>query len=286
MVSPLLPVLRLDLPNVGGAGQHICTLGSAQRSLTLFYPFMFLILVIGTFILICIIFGRALCGWVCPIGLFQDFISRGRNLTKANAKEISQKKHDQLSLVKYAILILTLFLGITIGISVVGGSLIGTIFKEQFPGSLIEIAPYCQFCPTPILRHMVDFYFLEFDPQLSNPLSLGLFSLFFLFVIGAIIMPRFWCRYFCPMGAFSSLFNKVSLLSIQKEQSKCTKCNYCVNVCPTRVHRIKDEDVDHRVTDMNCIICLDCIEKCPEKALSLTMGKKEIYRGGKKGWWE
>jgi formate hydrogenlyase subunit 6/NADH:ubiquinone oxidoreductase subunit I len=37
---------------------------------------------------------------------------------------------------------------------------------------------------------------------------------------------------------------------------------------------------------MNCIYCLECIETCPEKALTLSMGKKTIYQGGKKGWWE
>lgn len=104
-------------------------------------------------------------------------------------------------------------------------------------------------------------------------------------IMGAVAMPRFWCRYFCPMGAFSSFFNKVSIFSIRKEQLKCTKCNYCVSACPTRVQRVKDEDLDDRVTDMNCIFCLDCIEACPEKALSLSVNNKPIYRGGK-GWWE
>jgi polyferredoxin len=285
VISPLLPILRLDLPNVGGAGQHICTLGGAQRSLTIFYPLIMLFLIIGSFIVICSIFGRALCGWACPIGLSQDLITRGRTLGRANPKEIPQKRHNQLSMVKYAVLILALMFAISIGLSMYANPIIGEIYTEKFPGSLIEVAPYCQFCPTPVLRHMVDFYILDFNPQLSDPLSLILFSFFFFFIVGAVAMPRFWCRYFCPMGAFSSFFNKVSIFSIRKEQSKCTKCNYCVSACPTRVEKMKDEDFDDRVTDMNCIFCLDCIEACPEKALSLSVNNKPIYRGGK-GWWE
>ena len=285
-ISPLLPIIRLDWPNVGGVGQHICTVGSLQRSISLHNSIFFLILIIGALLIICTIVGRAMCGWACPFGLFQDLLTRARTLLKINAKEISLKRHEQLSMVKYAILILSILIAISIGLSVLSGSMINTIYSDQFPGSLIEVAPYCQFCPTPILRHMADFYFLDFNPQLSDPLSFILFSIFIGFIIGAILIPRFWCRYLCPMGALSSFFNKVSIFSIRKDQSKCTGCNYCVNACPTRVQAIRNEDIDDKITDMNCIFCLDCVEACPEKALSFAINKKVIYRGGKKGWWE
>jgi polyferredoxin len=271
---------------VGGAGQHICTLGSVQRNLTLFYPFVFLILVIGSFILICLIIGRALCGWACPIGFFQDLISHGRNIGKLDKKEPSQKVHKKLAYVKYSILFLAIILAISIGLSALYNPLANAIYTERFPGSLIEVAPYCQFCPTPAIRHMTDFYIYDFNPQIFDPISMILVSLFMVFIIGAAIVPRFWCRYFCPMGAFSSFFNKVSLFTIQKTQSKCTRCGYCVNACPTRVTKIKDEDIDSRVTDTNCIFCLECIEACPEKALSFSCGSKIIYQGGKRNWWQ
>ncbi len=52
-----------------------------------------------------------------------------------------------------------------------------------------------------------------------------------------------------------------------------------------RIQDIKEEDKKDRVVDLNCTFCLDCIESCPEKALSLSLASKPFYRGGK-DWWK
>jgi ferredoxin len=48
---------------------------------------------------------------------------------------------------------------------------------------------------------------------------------------------------------------------------------------------VADEDKDTRVVDTNCTYCLDCIEACPDKALTLEFADKPIYKGGSE-WWE
>jgi ferredoxin len=52
-----------------------------------------------------------------------------------------------------------------------------------------------------------------------------------------------------------------------------------------RIEEVRDEGRNERVMDMNCTFCLECIENCPEKALKLSMAKKNIYRGGR-DWWK
>jgi len=286
-ISPVLPILRLDLPvDYAAGGQRTCTLGTVIRSLTMFWPFILLILTIGILILVCIIIGRMLCGWACPIGLSQDLATKVRETFRINSKEFSLKSHKKLVAVKYAVLLIVLLSALSLGISTFFETTVTNLFISHFPEGTAQVAPYCQFCPTPVIYYISNVLFFGAPPLLSNWVNLSLWVLFFGFIIGAFAIPRFWCRYFCPMGALASFFNKVSFFSIRKDQSKCTNCNYCVNACPTRVQRIKDEDKDDNVTDIDCTFCLECIEACPEKALSLSVGRKAIYQGGKAGWWE
>jgi polyferredoxin len=286
-ISPVLPVLRLDLPtDLAAGGQKTCTLGTALRSLTLFWPFMLLVLTIAILFFICIIVGRALCGWACPIGLFHDLISKTRQTFKVNTRELSLRAHNKLVGAKYAVLFIVLLVSLSMGLSVLAGDTVSGLYISNFPEGTTQTAPYCQYCPTPVIYYISNSMFMGVEPGLSDPVNLAMLLIFVGLVIGAVAIPRFWCRYLCPLGAFSSFFNKVSLLSIRKDQSKCTRCNYCVNSCPTRVQIIRDEEKDERVTDMNCDFCLECLEACPERALSVTIGNKAIYRGGKKGWWQ
>jgi polyferredoxin len=285
-VAPYLPVLRFDYPGLPGTitgGQRVCNIGIEFRALTTFWPMTLLIVSIGILIFICIMLGRALCGWLCPIGLVQDLLTKTRTTLKFSSKEVSRKTHERLVLVKYSILILAFILAGSLGLSLLANETAGNTYKAIYPEGTSQIAPYCSVCPAPDIHYIgtiINTRSLEFS---DKAVYFGLFVIFCVFIFG-ILMPRFWCRYFCPMGALSSCFNKVSILSIQKDHTKCTKCNYCVNACDMRVYKVKDEDKYRRVTDTNCMFCLECIESCPDKALSLSFGGKKIYHGGK-SWW-
>lgn len=52
-----------------------------------------------------------------------------------------------------------------------------------------------------------------------------------------------------------------------------------------RIQQIREEDKKDRVMDLNCTFCLECIEACPEKALSLSFASKPFYKGGR-DWWK
>ena len=50
-------------------------------------------------------------------------------------------------------------------------------------------------------------------------------------VVLSILFYRPFCKWICPLGAIYSLFNKVSLLNIKVEDSKCIGCGQCSRVC-------------------------------------------------------
>lgn len=291
MIAPLLPILRFRHMAGGRSGVPLCSVGSLARTLSQNWEGLFLIIaVIGVLMLVGIFVGRAMCGWVCPIGFLQDILTTARTKLHLNPKEISQKSHERLTLAKYAILFLLMLIALSIGISALANPEAGEAYSAQYSElPLIEQgATPCEACPAPIIGYFMpdDFILHTLDGSfvMTTEAALRIF-VFFSFFAGAVVMGRFYCRYFCPSGALISFFNKGSMLSLYKDQAKCTKCNYCVTACPMRIQSLKDEDVDYEIRDRECIFCLDCIDACPEKALELQIQNKKFYKGGKE-WWE
>lgn len=291
VIGPLLPLLRFRHMAGGYVGVPLCSIGSISRSLSGNWADLLLapIFLIAVLMLVGILVGRALCGWACPIGFLQDLGARTKAALGLGDLEPSRKGHERLKLVKYAILLFVMILAVDIGVSTYLSPDAHSDFISGMTGFPLfqSGATPCEACPAPITG-----YFLP-DDILRNGMK-GTFvmtpeaglRIFVLvgFIIGAFAMPRFFCRYFCPAGAMASLFNRASALSIEKDQEKCTECNYCVTACPMRIQKLKDEHVDSRVHDMECTFCLECIDSCPERALSLGFQGKTVYKGGKE-WW-
>jgi NAD-dependent dihydropyrimidine dehydrogenase PreA subunit len=291
VLGPLLPLLRFRHMAGGYVGVPLCSIGSIARSLSGNWADLLLapIFLVAVLMLVGVLIGRALCGWACPIGFIQDLGARAKSALGLGDIELSRKGHERMKLVKYAILLFVLILAVDIGVS----RLLSPDAHADFISGMTGFPLYqsgatpCEACPAPITG-----YFFP-DDLVRNGLrgtfvltpeaGLRLFVLIG-FIGGALAMPRFFCRYFCPAGAMAALFNRTSALSIDKDQEKCTECNYCVTACPMRVHKLKEEHVDSRVHDMECTFCLECIDSCPERALSLTFQGRTVYKGGKE-WW-
>lgn len=78
--------------------------------------------------------------------------------------------------------------------------------------------------------------------------------------IAAVFIYRPFCRFFCPMGAFYSLFNRFAVLGMQVDQRKCTGCQLCVRRCRMDCRQVGDRE---------CIACGQCRQVCPTKAIAL-----------------
>jgi polyferredoxin len=80
-------------------------------------------------------------------------------------------------------------------------------------------------------------------------------------IIIAIIIQRPFCKYICPVGAISSLFNKISVYKYKTLANKCTGCGICSDKCKMGITPYKTEN------DFECIRCGYCKNICPEKAI-------------------
>jgi len=79
----------------------------------------------------------------------------------------------------------------------------------------------------------------------------------------------------CPVGTFLGLLSKISFLRIKFDEKACTRCGRCSLGCKSSCIDFLKHDVD--VT--RCVDCFNCINTCPDKALSygIVKIKKKVH---------
>lgn len=203
----------------------------------LIYP----LLIIG---FVGVIFGRAVCGWACPIGFLQRVTGKVPRFLKKKypfIKKLGQHKIDRyLRYVKYFIFI---------GLVIVTTVWIGFMFTDL--------------CPVGFLVGTIPILILHPGEYVPNEFFYPALFIFILFFILIFIVERGWCRYFCPVGAMLAPFNKISLVHVSVDKKRCDHCNVCSDVCPMGI------DVPNMNRDTECILCGKCVEICPKNIIKL-----------------
>ncbi len=230
-------------PGASGA----CPLGSLQNALgnsekrTPYYIF-------GILLLFGIMLGRFICGWLCPFGLIQELFH------KIKTPKIKKTKFTRiLSYLKYVILVFFVI-----------------IVPLLYGLRNVPLPAFCKYiCPAGTLEGAMGLLSNEINASklsMLGPLFTWKFLLMVSFIAGSVFIFRFFCRFFCPLGAIYGLFNKFSLFGIKLDKSKCTSCGLCVSKCKM--------DIKH-VGDHECISCGECIDVCPTGAIGWK-GKKAV----------
>lgn len=195
-----------------------------------------------------LLLGRAICGFLCPVGLVQDIMDKIRQKTKTEGIKMNEKMYGAVIPVRWALVL------VFIGLCFAGGN-------------------FCNFCPavavSPILAGM------------STSLYVSGF-LMVLVLMGGFFKRRSFCMV-CPLGTIMGFFHKISLFRIKKDTQSCTECGACYEACPMGIKMIYTEREKVDVTSANCIMCGECIRCCPEdKALSMTCAGIKIYTSSRK----
>ncbi|MBU7009817.1 MAG: 4Fe-4S binding protein [Theionarchaea archaeon] len=173
--------------------------------------------------------------------------------------------------------------------------LVATLFLGRFfCGWICPVGTISDLIPKTKRRlsfHRFKYYFLVFLIALSvlgfqlllisDPLVIFTRSLAFitqmrvsLMLIFIIILvtgfgERFWCRVICPLGALLGVFSIAKVLHLHVQEN-CKKCNICSRVCP--MDAIQDFDVKRT----ECTLCFECVDKCPQNAVTLTKRREPV----------
>jgi ferredoxin len=95
----------------------------------------------------------------------------------------------------------------------------------------------------------------------------GIFVVLFAGLVIALPLltkKRTQCAFFCPFGAFQSIFNKTSVFDVKIDPARCTPCVLCQSACPTM--SLTKESIARGETLMSCMKCGACVDACPKDA--------------------
>ena len=215
-----------------------CPLGSFQGSFsadrsTLYY-------VGGILLLYCLMFGRMICGWLCPFGLVQEL------LHKIPTPKVKKSPLTRvLSYLKYVILVFFVL-----------------IVPIMYAFRNTPLPAFCKYiCPAGTLEGGIGLLSNAVNKSyfsMLGPLFTWKFMLMVSILVGSVFIFRLFCRFICPLGALYGLFNKLSVFGVKVEKSKCTDCGLCLNHCKVDIKEVGDQE---------CISCGECIGVCPTKAI-------------------
>ena len=182
---------------------------------------MALLVMVGFTVITTLLWGRVFCGFLCPFGALQDLITGlvPRRLQRALPRRI----HDRAIYIKYGILLLIVGLA----------------------AAPAHIGVYQYFEPFGTV-----FYWS------TSPL---LWSIAGGFLVASAVVPRFYCRYACPLGGALGVASLVSIFRIRRV-GQCVPCKVCQTACPTGA--IRGPEIDFK----ECVRCNDCEIKLLTKA--------------------
>ena len=208
--------------------------------------FKFTYYITGFFILLGVLLGRFICGFLCPFGWFQDL------LHKIPGKKLSTAKLKPLRYLKYVILV------------------VFVILLPAFVTNSLGMGDpfFCKYiCPQGVLEGAIPLSLANSGIRAAlGHLFTFKFTVLALFIILSILFYRPFCKWICPLGAIYSLFNKVSFLKIQVDHEKCVGCQKCSRVCKM------DVNVVDTPNHPECIRCGECMKACPTDAICYHYG--------------
>ena len=227
------------------AASGACPIGSFQAVVGS-SKFRFSYYITGFLILLGVLLGRVICGFLCPFGWFQEL------LHKIPTKKLSTKKLKPLTYLKYVVLLVMVVLLPVLVTNQLG---MGDPFfcKYLCPQGVLEGAIPLSLANTGIRAALGSLFTWKFIVLLTV-------------IVLSIVFYRPFCKWLCPLGAFYALLNKVSLFQMQVDQSKCVSCGKCAKVCKM------DVDVTKSPNHTECIRCGMCIRACPTDAVSFRYG--------------
>jgi ferredoxin len=183
-----------------------------------------------------LLWGRVFCSSLCPFGAVQDFITRFA--PGRWQRHVPQAVHDKALYLKYLILALIIITAL------LAGNLVIFQYFEPF-GTL---------------------FFLNG--------ALILWVILLAILAACFIVPRFYCRYGCPLGAALGVVSLISLFRISRVP-QCTVCAVCEHACPTGA--IRREKIDFK----ECVRCDTCEIKLIELAGSCRHDMGRIIASSK-----
>lgn len=190
------------------------------------------------FLAISLLFRKAFCSWLCPIGTISEWLWQGGRELFGRNLALPRWADIPLRGLKYLLL-----------------------FFFVFAVASMSVDDIADFIVSPF-SVMADVKMLDFFRQAGST-TVGVLSVL---VLLSVVTKNVWCRYLCPYGALMGLVSLASPVRITRDPVSCIDCGKCTQACPSLI----PVDTLRTVRTPECTACLTCISVCPvDQALEL-----------------
>ncbi|MFA6175510.1 MAG: 4Fe-4S binding protein [Phycisphaerae bacterium] len=202
-------------------------------------------------IILTILLGRFFCGFVCPFGTLHQFVSYLAHKNKTAKELIAIHQYHKTQNIKYYILLVFLI-----------AAALPSVQNLQI--GLLD--------PIPLFTRTVNILLLPIADNIGNVLSATdrlyktaplVLAVFLIFTLLNFILPRFFCRFICPLGALFGLLNRFSIWRINRN-SKCTDCKLCNKRCQGACQPAETIKLSE------CLLCCNCLDDCKFDAIDFN----------------
>ena len=224
----------------------LAAIGTALTTHTLYRPLLWAVAVI----VLTIVFGRFFCGWLCPFGAIHHFVGYLANRKKTAVQRIRLNKYRKAQCIKYVVLIVLLFMA-------------------AFP-SLAATLQTGLLDPMPLVSRSFNLLLLPIVDRSVNFISVSarfyegawlIMSVFLTAVLLNLVIPRFYCRFVCPLGALFGIISRFAIWRIGEKEGDCTDCKLCEKSCEGAC------EPRGKIRISECVLCFNCLDDCKHELI-------------------
>ena len=181
------------------------------------------------FVVLAIVGNKLICGWACPLGAMQELIYSIPVLRKLKRRKLPFWISNSIRMVLVALMLVLLF-------GLIGG-------KKGF-----------------VLYHNLNAFNL-FDLEFETP---AILITVIVTLALSLFLYRPFCQFICPFGFLSWLAERLSLVRVRVDRTKCDECGACVQACPSEAAK---GIMERKAFRADCYSCARCLAVCPHGSL-------------------
>jgi polyferredoxin len=225
-----------------------------------------------------IFIGRFFCGWVCPLGSLNHWMSgfRSERMSRRGKRLLESNRYKKYQRIKYYVLFFclgaallgSLQAGLLDPLPLLARSLGTAVLPTVHTGALALTSAARDTGIGPLAVVAQGFYdllaatLLPFrQAHFHGVVLIGI--VFVTILLLNRVFTRFWCRGICPLGAMLGVFSRFAIFGLEKNEHDCNACNRCLLSC----QGADNPDVGSKWRQAECHMCLNCQAACPEGAL-------------------
>ena len=192
-------------------------------------------------VLLTLAFGRVYCSVICPLGVFQDGVSKLGTIKK----KLPYKYKKEIKWLRYGVFALFV-------IALIAG-------VQSFVAILAPYSAYGRMVSA-VLHHN------------SVPVLIVAGITLVVVVVLAFHGGRTYCNTICPVGTALSFLARFAAFRPMIDTEKCVKCKVCERKCKAQCIDIENQKIDYS----RCVTCFDCIGNCKAGGLKYKFAWGEI----------